>query len=90
MDTESSVSADRADRSALQDPPPRCLILYASDAICASEEEDDFGATVSDEGQGQQPAQSARLYPHLDSIAKDGWSGMLAFREGVDRHKKRC
>ncbi len=64
------VAGDSADRAALQDPPPRGLIIYASDVLCRA---DELGTS--------QPG-NARPFPHLDGVAKDGWSGMLAFHTG--------
>jgi hypothetical protein len=63
---------ERSDRAALQDPPPRCLVVYASDVVWDAEGPD-----------STEPA-SARLFPHLDAVAKEGSSGMLALHTGED------
>lgn len=54
--------------AALQDPPPKCLVIFADGAVLAAS----AGTTLYDAS-----------CPHLDGIARDGCCGMLAVQSGT-------
>ena len=65
-----AAEQDARHSAALQDPPPKCLILYADGALMpAARTEGNAAAGTS---------LDHAMCPHLDGIARDGCCGMLA------------
>lgn len=60
--------------AARQDPPPTCLLLVLT-GLTVESPNDDGGFTKSPLEEG--------CYPHLDALAREGCSGLLAVRKGT-------
>ncbi len=56
--------------AALQDPPPKCLIVFADGTLLPASQEAGPPGTVTSLNRAH--------HPHLDGMARDGCSGLLA------------
>mmetsp|Transcript_21239 Transcript_21239/g.63938 ORF Transcript_21239/g.63938 Transcript_21239/m.63938 type:complete len:423 (-) Transcript_21239:224-1492(-) len=68
--------------AALQDPPPKCLIIFGDGALLPAPpgSHDSFIVSgLADETESM--AEGERAYPHLDGLARDGCSGLLALQQ---------